>query len=170
MTTASTQKWNWTFDEFKQIGVDFADPEQVKTYDARQQTNIAREKQLVDRLGITADDTVIEFGPGTGAFALAAAATGAHVIAVDISKAMLDYGRSKAVGLTNIEFVHGGFLSYKHEGQPANFVVTKFAFHHLPDFWKAIALQRINKMLQKGGTFSCAMWCSHFLPIKLTSI
>jgi putative AdoMet-dependent methyltransferase len=32
-------------------------------------------------------------------------------------------------------------------------VITKFALHHLPDFWKVVALVRINRFLQMGGLF-----------------
>jgi hypothetical protein len=31
--------------------------------------------------------------------------------------------------------------------------VSQFAFHHLPDFWKAIALDRIFSQLKPGGRF-----------------
>jgi len=31
--------------------------------------------------------------------------------------------------------------------------VTTFAFHHLPDFWKGIALKKVNSMLKPGGQF-----------------
>jgi putative AdoMet-dependent methyltransferase len=32
-------------------------------------------------------------------------------------------------------------------------VVSKFALHHLPDFWKVIALRRIAHALKPGGRF-----------------
>lgn len=32
-------------------------------------------------------------------------------------------------------------------------IVTTFAFHHLPDFWKGIELKRIQSMLKPGGQF-----------------
>lgn len=145
----------WTYDEFKHIGVDFADPQQVARYDARQRTSIERQQQLVERLHITRDDLVIEFGPGTGAFSIAAAMAGARVVAVDISESMLDYASRKAaeMGLATIEFVHSGFLAYQHQGQPADFIVTQFAFHHLPDFWKAVAVRQFHDLLKPGGHF-----------------
>jgi ubiquinone/menaquinone biosynthesis C-methylase UbiE len=146
---------NWTYDEFKHIGLDFDDPHQMQTYDARQQTDLSRERTLVQRLGIASDDLVIEFGCGTGAFALAAAEAGAKVTAVDISAAMLNYARAKAAesGLDSIHFVRGSFLMYEHHGRHANFVVSKFALHHLPDFWKAAALLQIHELLKAGGIF-----------------
>jgi len=66
---------------------------------------------------------------------------------------MLDYAKNKAItnGVTNITFCHGGFLTYKHKDVPVDFVVTTVALHHLPDFWKAVALRRINGMLKDGG-------------------
>jgi putative AdoMet-dependent methyltransferase len=38
-----------------------------------------------------------------------------------------------------------------HVEQPVDAIVTTFAFHHLPDFWKGIALKRLNRMLKEGG-------------------
>lgn len=84
----TTKAPQWKFDEFKHVGVDFDDVEQVQTYDARQKTKLAEERELVQRLGIAAEHAVIEFGCGTGIFALAAAEIGANVIAIDISKTM----------------------------------------------------------------------------------
>jgi ubiquinone/menaquinone biosynthesis C-methylase UbiE len=141
------------YDEFKHIGVDFADPQQVQTYDARQKTSLERAAQLVQRWGIRSGDVVIEYGSGTGAFALAAAMRAARVTAVDISRPMLDYARSKAqqLGVMNVSFVNSGFLSYQQAAESADMIVTEFAFHHLPDFWKAVALRRIINLLKPGG-------------------
>lgn len=149
-------KPDWWFDEFRHFAVNFDDPDQVAAYDARQGTKLEEERALVQQLGIAGKQRVVELGTGTGAFALAAAEAGAQVIAVDISPAMLDYARNRASlsGLSEqITFIQAGFLSYEHYAQPADFVVTKYAFHHLPDFWKGIALSRIAAVLSPGGTF-----------------
>ncbi len=47
--------------------------------------------------------------------------------------------------------VHAGFLTYQHYGEPADVIYTRYALHHLPDAWKAIALTRIRRMLRPGG-------------------
>lgn len=145
----------WWFDEFQHLGVDFDDVEQVETYSRKQGTRSEDEKRLIARLGISSADRVIEFGCGTGIFAIEAAQHCRHVYAVDISKTMLEYVQRVANQreIANLSLIHGGFLSYEHEADPVQFIVTKYAFHHLPDFWKAIALQRISKMLQPGGVF-----------------
>ena len=101
---------------------------------------------------LSADATVVDLGAGTGRFALAAAEHCARVVAVDVSPAMLEHlrGRASEAGLSNLEAVQGGFLSYRHDGF-ADAVYTRNALHQLPDFWKGIALQRMAGMLRRGG-------------------
>jgi SAM-dependent methyltransferase len=55
--------------------------------------------------------------------------------------------------VSNVEFIQGGFLTYHHKGAPLDAVVTQIALHHLPDFWKQIALMRMSGMLKDGGKF-----------------
>ena len=68
---------------------------------------------------------------------------------------MLDYAKTKAEkgGVANIAFHHDGFLTFEHDGPPTDFITSTFAFYHLPDFWKGIALKRMFKMLRPGGRF-----------------
>src|SRR4030067_2275758 len=68
---------------------------------------------------------------------------------------MLAYAKQKAQknGISKISFFQAGFLNYEHNGSPLDMIVSNLALHHLPDFWKMIALERINKMLKPGGTF-----------------
>jgi ubiquinone/menaquinone biosynthesis C-methylase UbiE len=109
--------------------------------------------ELLCSLGLQASSTLIDIGAGTGTLALAAAPLCRRVVAVDVSSAMLDVAQAKAqqLGLSNIEYIRAGFLSYEHSGDPAEFVYSRHALHHLPDFWKALALQRIAAMLLPGG-------------------
>lgn len=66
---------------------------------------------------------------------------------------MIEFARRKAQkeNVSNIEFHQSGFLSYHHQGLPIDAVVSQIALHHLPDFWKLVALRRINHMLKDGG-------------------
>ncbi len=146
----------WYFDENKMAGVDFEDTAQVAAFDRNQLSSTPEKEQaLVQRLGISSGHTVIDLGAGTGTFAIQAALNGAFVDAVDISQSMLAYARSKAqkVGAVNIKFHQAGFLTYEHNDNLADFVITKAALHILPDFWKMVALMRIAAMLKPGGIF-----------------
>jgi ubiquinone/menaquinone biosynthesis C-methylase UbiE len=59
--------------------------------------------------------------------------------------------RADAAGLTNLSFHHGGFLSYRHAAAPVDVVVTRYALHHLSDFWKMAGLLRVAEMMKPGG-------------------
>jgi ubiquinone/menaquinone biosynthesis C-methylase UbiE len=146
---------SWLYDEFRGFTLDFHDPHQVELYEARQGTDPEAETQLVRSLGISEKDTLIEYGVGTGAFVEAAARTCRHVHAVDVSLATIEYTgqRLRKLDVTNVTFHHAGFLTYEHRCEAASFVVTKFALHHLPDFWKVVALSRIDRVLGMGGMF-----------------
>lgn len=147
---------NWQYDEFAQIGTDYGSKAEVDVYDSSHADfrDIKAESiKVLDLLDIKGDDTIIDFGSGTGTFVIEASKRCAKVYAVDVSQAMLDCATAKAkkAGAANIVFHHAGFLTYEHHGSPVDAVVTTFAFHHLPDFWKGIALRRINEMMKPGG-------------------
>lgn len=67
--------------------------------------------------------------------------------------AMLSYAQDKAerVGVNTVQFHRAGFLTYEHQGNLADFVVTKNALHILPDFWKMAAFLRIAGLLKPKG-------------------
>ncbi len=147
---------SWQYDEMQQIGKDYDDLAEVEAYDVRHGSfrNVEKENEdILERLQLRSDHVLIEFGSGTGAFAIQAARLCARVYAVDISRAMLEYAGRKAVkaGITNVVYCHGGFLTYSHAAPQVDAVVSNTAFHHLPDFWKGMALRRMNRMLKTGG-------------------
>jgi ubiquinone/menaquinone biosynthesis C-methylase UbiE len=146
-------KDSWLFDEFAHAGAEHLDPEYVTGYDHKARFDPTEDLTALRDLGLRETSTLVDLGVGTGTFALAAAPLCRRVVAVDISSAMLDRLRVKAAqhGLGNIEAVHAGFLTYEHRGDPADFVYSRHALHHLPDFWKAFALQRIASFLGAGG-------------------
>ena len=149
---------SWQYDEFKQVGKDYSEPTEVEIYDATHadfRDQEAESNQVLDTLEIKTNDVLVDFGSGTGTLAIQAAQRGAQVHAVDVSKAMIDYAKAKArkAGVANIEFTHNGFLTYEQKDQFADAIVTTFAFHHLPDFWKGIALTRVHRMLKSHGKF-----------------
>ena len=143
----------WHYDELRQVGVDFDSIDQVAAYDAKQGSNLQTELTLLARLGIVPDAVVVDLGCGTASFALAAARHGARVVAVDVSQAMLDHARRKAEAahLSGIEFQRAGFLTFNPRPGSVDFIVSRFALHHLPDFWKQVALIRMADMLRPEG-------------------
>ena len=147
------ERRSWLLDELASVGEEHLNPAYVREYDRKSGFDPDPDLALLDRYGFTAESTLIDFGCGTGEFALAAARTCRRVVAVDISTPMLDALRRKAEqeGMKNLEIVGQGFLTYEQRGEKADFVFSRNALHHLPDFWKALALERIARLLKPGG-------------------
>jgi SAM-dependent methyltransferase len=140
---------SWLLDELALAGPEHLDPEAVEAYEEKAGFDPGPDIALLRERGLDGESTVVDLGAGTGVFAFAAARVAARVIAVDVSPAMVASMRSKDVA--NVEYVEAGFLTYEHVGEPADFVYSRNALHHLPDFWKAFALSRISSILRPGG-------------------
>jgi ubiquinone/menaquinone biosynthesis C-methylase UbiE len=148
MTTPS-----WYLDELAHAGGEHLDSIYISGYDRKAGTDPTDDLAVLRELGLSGTHTLVDIGAGTGTFALAAAPFCRRVIAVDVSSEMLAVLRHKAdeQGIANVECVQAGFLSYEHQGDRADFVYSRHALHHLPDFWKALALVRIAAMLKPGS-------------------
>lgn len=148
-------KPGWLLDEVANAGRENLDPEHVSRYDLKEDAGADDEVRLLKELGLSADSVVVEIGTGTGQFATAVAPACSRVVAVDVSPLMLKVLQAKisTAKSGNIEAVQAGFLTYEHQGNPADFVYSRYALHHLPDFWKAVALRRIRSLLGPGGVF-----------------
>ena len=140
-------------DELANAGRENVDEAHVARYDTKEAWDAPAEVDLLVGLGLDSRSTVVDLGAGTGQFTLAAAPRCGRVVAVDISPVMLRQLRAKLADaeLDNVDCVHAGFLSYEHQGPPVDFVYSRWALHHLPDFWKALALDRVRRMLRPGG-------------------
>ncbi|MGH8995640.1 MAG: class I SAM-dependent methyltransferase, partial [Acidimicrobiales bacterium] len=143
----------WMLDERASAGRENLDPVHVARYDHKEDADGPAEAALVRSLVSGDGPTIVDLGAGTGQFTLAAARLGGRVVAVDVSEPMLAQIAAQAgsAGLTNVECVESGFLTYEHGGGPADIVYSRYALHHLSDFWKGIALARIASMLRPGG-------------------
>jgi SAM-dependent methyltransferase len=136
---------DWWPDEVAHAGAEHLDPEYVAAFDRKSPTDWSETVKSLSRLGVGLTSTVVDIGAGTGTFALAVQPYVGRVIAVDASPAMVTLMRTRG-----IEAVEGGFLTYEHEGE-IDLVHSRNSLHHLPDFWKVVALDRVAQMLKPGG-------------------
>jgi len=148
----------WLWDEDRQAGTDYADVSEVERYDRRMgefRDFAAEDASILEELSLPGRSRILEVGTGTGHFARAAAKAGHRVTAVDVSPVMLEYAasRASAEGLQGIEFSRAGFLTLSCAPGAFDGVVSVAALHHLPDLWKAVALQNVNRALRPGGRF-----------------
>ena len=147
------QRSGWYPDELASAGDEHLDPEYVAMYDRKSATDPSDDVAILQAHGLGPESVVVDLGGGTGTFAQAVAPLCGRVVVVDISPAMLAalQSRIEQYKLANIEVVQAGLLSYEHQGEPADFIYSRNALHHLPDFWKAVALTRMAGMLKPGG-------------------
>jgi SAM-dependent methyltransferase len=145
----------WLLDETGNAGRENLDAGHVSRYDDKENADARTEVTLLQGLGLNERSVVVDLGAGTGQLTLAVAPVCARVVAVDVSPPMRDRLRAKAAhaAVTNLEIAEAGFLTYEHTGPPPDFVYSRFALHHLPDAWKAVALTRIHRMLRPRGIF-----------------
>ena len=148
----------WYFDELQQVGLDYTDIKEVQAYDQRMQKirDISKEiQEIMAEINVKEEHVILEIGTGTGELAVEVSKYCKELIALDVSGTMLEFARhkAKAQNRNNITFVQGGFLTYEHQKEPFDAVISQLALHHLPDFWKMIALKEVYEMLKDGGKF-----------------
>lgn len=88
---------------------------------------------------------VVEFGPGTGNLTNLLLKQGFSVRAIEPSEEMAAIGEEK----TGIKFEHGDFIHF--DEQPADTFISSFAFHHLTDIEKDIAISKYAHLLSDDG-------------------
>ncbi len=145
----------WLLDEVASAGRENLDPVHVWRYDQKEDARAGDELVVLTEFGLSGDSVVVDLGAGTGQFAIAAARVCGRVVAVEVSPVMLEVlmRRVDEERVSNVEIVRSGFLTYEHEGPLADFAYSRYALHHLPDFWKGVALDRIRRILRPGGVF-----------------
>jgi len=147
------QSLSWLLDERASAGRENLDAVHVSRYDAKEDGGALGEVRLLQSLGLNARSTVLDLGAGTGQFTLAVAPICSRVVAADVSPVMQERlrGKVEASSHSNIECVSAGFLTYEHSGEPVDFAYSRYALHHLPDFWKAQALVRLGRFMRPGA-------------------
>ena len=165
----------WMLDELAHAGSEHLDEGFIAGFDRKQgYPDAEADIAAFEAHGLGRASAVVDFGAGTGQFAIPAVRRFGRVTAVDVSPAMLAALAAKAgagaeagpeagpgagpgagaeadgAARSALECVRGGFLSYV-PAEPVDGVYSRHALHQLPDFWKAIALRRIADMLRPGG-------------------
>ncbi|MDH3975383.1 MAG: methyltransferase domain-containing protein [Deltaproteobacteria bacterium] len=161
---------DWIYNEFNHVGADYSKKEITDVYDEQMESFRDYEKEVEDflvHLNISnpQDLTVIDMGCGTGAFSIHASKYFKKIYAIDVSQEMLNIASFKAsrLNIKNVEFCHSGFLQFQ-PGEEADIINTKWAFHHLPDYWKQAGLLNMNKMLKPGGILFLSDLVYRFTP------
>lgn len=117
---------------------------------AGRQRALRRAALIADGAGLCAGVRVLEIGCGTGMFTEMFAATGAGILAVDISDALLMKARQRGLPQDKVRFLNKRFEDCDVDGS-FDAVVGSSVLHHLDI---EAALQKIFNLLSPGGTLS----------------
>jgi 2-polyprenyl-3-methyl-5-hydroxy-6-metoxy-1,4-benzoquinol methylase len=128
-------------------------PAVASIYDSHDDADL-RARAALKTLGVQRGWRIADIGCGNGVLATEAALMGAEVDAIDISPAMLAlaeiYARDRKAP---VRTQSAGLLSFAYRPESYDLIVSEFTLHHLPDFWKAVAMSRIYRALKPGATF-----------------
>jgi len=114
---------------------------------------LAIRDRIVELAGPKRDDLVVDLGAGTGLLALALAPLVSELVAVDISDRMLGRLDDAAVadGIHNVQMLTADLRRLPLADESATLVVSNYAFHHLDDAGKELALAEARRILRPGG-------------------
>jgi 2-polyprenyl-3-methyl-5-hydroxy-6-metoxy-1,4-benzoquinol methylase len=141
---------DWYYNERRRIGLDHA---VASIYGGGDDADLQARAALT-MLGVKPGWRVADIGCGNGVLACEAALLGAVVDAIDISPAMLSLTELHACDRrAAVRTQPAGLLSFAYQPNSYDLIVSEFTLHHLPDFWKAVALSRIFAALKPGANF-----------------
>ena len=141
---------DWFYSERGRIGLDALVAARSAIYD--HDDSGGRARATLTRLGVQPGWRIADIGCGTGTLACEAAKMGATVDAVDIAPAMLALAEIQARdSRVSLKTQSAGLLSFNFALDTFDLIVSEFTLHHLPDFWKAVALARMFRAIKPGG-------------------
>jgi SAM-dependent methyltransferase len=140
-----------------------AGPRWAAAPEARERRNRESIALLLDRLGLTGGERVLEIGCGAGALTVPlAAAVGAagRVVAVDISEPMLGAARKRIAerGVGNVELRSGDAQTFAFERGAFDVATSRMGVMFFAD--PAAAFRNIGGALKPGGRLVFACWGS----------
>ena len=138
-----------------------AGPRWVASPGFRERRNQESLGLLMERLGLSGGESVLEIGCGTGAVTLPlAAAVGEHgrVVAVDISEPMLGAARQKVAerGLSNVTLHSGDAQVFAFEPAAFDLAISRMGVMFFAD--PAAAFRNIKGALKPSGRLVFACW------------
>jgi putative AdoMet-dependent methyltransferase len=136
--------------EFLELFEDWADhyDDSVSGHDQEYREVFRNYEQILDSVVERSVGTVLEFGVGTGNLTNKFIDKGMSIFGIEPSEPMRSLALDKIPGTISIN--DGDFLDFQWPSQTINTIVSTYAFHHLTDEEKGIAIAKYGNYLQKG--------------------
>jgi trans-aconitate 2-methyltransferase len=123
----------------------------AKDYDRTNAGVIALGHEVLERLVLDGDETVLDAGAGTGAVsaALAERLPSGHVIALDAAPQMVAHARERFAETPNVEVVQGDLYALDLGDRKVDAVFSTATFHWVKDH--ALLWRNLRGVLNDGG-------------------
>jgi demethylmenaquinone methyltransferase/2-methoxy-6-polyprenyl-1,4-benzoquinol methylase len=106
-------------------------------------------RRLIRLAEIRAGCRVLDLATGTGDIAFAAAAHGARVVGLDITRRMIELARAKQKQDGSATFLVGDMLALPFPAASFDIVTTGYGLRNVPDL--TLAIDEIHRVLSPGG-------------------
>ena len=107
--------------------------------------------ELIDKLGVTPNDVVVDFGCGPGFFTIELAKRSKRVVAIDISPEMLKKVESKATKakVSNLQFLQSDGKNIQLKDDAVDLILLVTVYHEVGD--NEIVLKEFHRVLKPTG-------------------
>lgn len=126
----------------------------VSYLDNQQRNTTLPPEKFLAMIPLTATDSLLDLGAGTGFLTLPAAKQSGNVYALDLSAKMLELIATRAVeaDLANIQLLNASIDDIPLEDNTVDHVLASLVLHELSDL--ETALGQVHRVLKPGGHFA----------------
>lgn len=123
----------------------------AEDYDRTNDGVIALGHEVLERLELSGDETVLDAGAGTGAVsqALAERLPRGHVIALDAAPQMVEHAQERFKNTPNVEVMQGDLYALDLGGRTVDTVFSTATFHWVKDH--ALLWRNLRGVMNDGG-------------------
>lgn len=149
----------------------------AQDYDRTNAGIIALGVEVLDRLQLKGDETVLDAGAGTGAVTqvLAERVPDGHVIALDAAPQMVDFAEQRFADAENVEVMHADLSAFDLGGRTVDAVLSTATLHWVQDhdaLWRnlrAVMNDGANLVAQCGGAGNIQSVLDVIMPLGAQS-
>ena len=135
------------------------DPKDMQKLESPERAKILNPFEVLSGMKLKSGDTVLDFGVGTGFFAVKALdiiGERGHLYGVDISSEMIEFVKVKTAGYSNVSLIKTDSLKIPLEDAVIDFAFMGFVLHEIDD--RPFIINELKRLLKPGGTIGIIEW------------
>jgi len=130
-------------------------------YDQEEKQEEKNNDSYIERLStnLKPDDSVLDFGCGTGLISIGISGKVKKIKAIDTSSELIKLAKENGIerNIENIEFIHSDIFSFGKQGQAYDVILALYIFHLIEDLNPILKI--MHEILKPAGRLLIAMPC-----------